>query len=93
MATKKTEENIEELKEENPMRPVKVHLFKDGGKYKDDVVAGLNGRVWKIKRGVDVEIPYAVAMVLERHRALQEQAADFIMKEEQNFREAEKNLS
>ena len=91
MATQKTEEIIEE--KENPMRPVKVHLFKDGGKYKDDVVAGLNGRVWKIKRGVDVEIPYAVAKVLERHMALQEQAADFIMKEEQNFKAAEKELS
>ena len=98
MATKKTEEEKTEEKiakkneELDPMRPVMIHLFKDSGKYKDDVVVGLNGKVWQIQRGVDVEIPWAVAQVLERHKKLQEYAADYALREQQNYLDAEKHL-
>jgi hypothetical protein len=44
---------------------VRVTLFQDSDKYKDDVVVGLNGKFWTIKRGVEVELPRNVWLVLE----------------------------
>lgn len=45
---------------------VKVRLFKDNGKYKDDVYVGVNGDNCVIKRGEDVEIARKFALVLEQ---------------------------
>ena len=47
-------------------KTVRIHLFKDNGRYKDDVFVGVNGVNYMIQRGVDVEVPKAVAEVL-RH--------------------------
>lgn len=46
-------------------RKVKIKLFLDGDKYKDDVFVAVNGRTYLIKRGVEVEVPESVAKVLE----------------------------
>ena len=45
---------------------VKVKLFKDNGKYKDDVFVAVNGENRVIKRGVEVEIERKFAMVLDQ---------------------------
>lgn len=44
---------------------VKIRLFKDNKRYSGDVFVGLNGRTYKIQRGVDVEVPKGVAEILE----------------------------
>lgn len=46
-------------------RKVSIRLFKDSEKYSDDVVVGVNGKQYVIKRGVTVQIPYKVFRVLE----------------------------
>ena len=43
---------------------VKIHLFKDSGRYKDDLFVGLNGTFYTIQRGVDVEVPAGVAEII-----------------------------
>lgn len=45
---------------------VTIHLFKDSGKYANDLVVGVDGKLYKVKRGVDVEVPEAVAGVIEK---------------------------
>ena len=91
MATKKTltEEPIAEekkaVKELDPMRKVKIRLFKDSGKYKDDLVVGLNGRMFQVRRGIEVEVPWAVAEIIRESMEQDQAAAEFIMQEEQNF--------
>lgn len=45
---------------------VKIRLFKDNERYKDDVFVGLNGKFYTIKRGVDVEVPVGVAKIIEQ---------------------------
>ncbi|MBE5928499.1 MAG: hypothetical protein E7267_03885 [Lachnospiraceae bacterium] len=45
---------------------VKIRLFKDNDKYKDDLFVSVNGRTFQIKRGVEVEIPKAVEEVIRR---------------------------
>lgn len=64
---------------------VSMHLFKDNDKYNQDVVVGINGKKWQIKRGVDVEVPPEVAEVIKNseaqkglaENALDEKAAEF----------------
>lgn len=51
---------------------VRIHLFKDNGRYKDDVFVGVNGVNYKIQRGVDVDVPPEVAEVLE-HSQMQDE--------------------
>lgn len=53
---------------------VKIKLFLDNDKYKDDVFVGVNGRTYLIKRGVEVEVPKSVAKVLEDSGAQQQYA-------------------
>lgn len=44
---------------------VKVRLFKDNDKYKDDVFVAVNGESYLIKRGEEVEVPDYIAEVLD----------------------------
>jgi hypothetical protein len=57
---------------------VKIRLFKDNRSYNDDVVVGVNGRMFQIQRGVDVEVPECVAEVL-RNSEKQDQHAITLM--------------
>ena len=45
---------------------VRIHLFKDNGRYSGARFVSVNGEAYLIQRGVDVEVPKAVAEVL-RH--------------------------
>lgn len=56
---------------ESTEKTVKIKLFKGTGKYADDVFVGLNGRTYKIQRGVEVEVPVGVAEILE-HSEMQD---------------------
>ena len=42
-----------------------IRLYKDNDKYKDDVQVIVNGTVYIVKRGIDVEVPDFVAEVLD----------------------------
>lgn len=44
---------------------VVIRLFKDNQRYKAPVFVGVNGVTYLVQRGVDVELPKAVAEVLE----------------------------
>ncbi len=43
----------------------------------EDVFVGINGNTWQIKRGVYVDVPLAVAKVLERSEKMQQVALEF----------------
>ena len=45
---------------------VRIRLFKDNDRYKDDVYVCVNGERLLIKRGENVEIPRKFALVLEQ---------------------------
>ncbi len=65
-------ELTEEQKKANEERkaywnePVKVKLFRDNNKYKDDVFVSVNGENCQIKRGQEVEIKRKFADVLDK---------------------------
>lgn len=64
------------MKEDEELVPIK--LFKDSGKYKDDVSVTINGKTWLIQRGVVVDVPRNVAKVLEESDAQRGIAADYL---------------
>ena len=59
---------------ENTEKTRKIRLYKDNDKYKRDVQVIVNGKAYLIQRGVEVEVPCAVAEVLE-HAQEQSQRA------------------
>ena len=52
-----------------------IRLFKDNQRYKAPVFVGVNGVTYLVQRGVDVEVPKAVAEVL-RHSEEMDNAAN-----------------
>lgn len=81
----KTVKNVEETIEEKFERlqreaeePVTIRLFKDGGKYKDDVIVGLNGTIWQIQRGKEVEVPRKIAEILKESEIQKGIAIDYM---------------
>jgi len=57
---------------------VRVTLFRDNDKYKDDVLVAVNGKAWNIQRGVEVEIPRYVWLVLEASLSQDNETAKMI---------------
>ena len=55
---------------------VKVKLFKDNDKYKDDVFVAVNGVGMIVPRGKEVEIPRKYAIALKNSEAQDSFAAD-----------------
>jgi len=69
---------------------VTIRLFKDGGKYKDDVFVAVNGETCVVKRGVPVQIKKKFAEVLERSMKQDEATAALIERESSSFAEQAK---
>lgn len=57
---------------------VEIRLFKDSGKYKDDVFAQINGENVQIKRGETVKVKKKFAKLLEQSDIQDYQAAKFM---------------
>ena len=54
---------------------MKIKLFKDNSRYKEDLFISVNGVNYKIRRGVEVEVPPEVAEVLEHSQMQDERTA------------------
>ena len=57
---------------------MKIKLFKDNSRYKEDLFVSVNGVNYKIRRGVEVEVPECVAEVLENSRMMAEAARRYV---------------
>lgn len=99
MTQKKTDDvNAEKQQEEVNVEKqqdelVEIRLFKDGEKYRDDVIVAVNGKVWQIQRGVKVKVPKYVAEVLENSEMQDAKTADMIDKYTKNFEERKSALT
>lgn len=80
----KPQENMENVKEENAQEiaeaekkeitPAKeetetIYLFEDDEKYSAPLFVGVNGRFYRVKRGVDVEVPKSVSEIIKNSLA------------------------
>lgn len=75
---------------------VEIELFKDNGRYKDDAVVGVNGKLYTIQRGVRTKVPRAVFEVLQNSKKQDLAATAFMEEQEARFsikvRELEGNI-
>ena len=55
-----------------------ITLFKDGGRYSDDVAVTVNGENYLIQRGVPVSVPLFVAQAVANAMRQKNEAAAFI---------------
>ena len=74
-----------EAERNDPYRRVRIRLFKDNGKYKDDLFVSVNDYTAKIKRGVEVSVPYFVAKHIEEMSAQDEKTAALITRLTDDF--------
>jgi hypothetical protein len=51
-----------------------------------DVLVGLNGKTWLIKRGEDVKVPLGVAKIIRRSEKALAQAIAYEKKAQENFK-------
>ena len=88
-------EEPEEKKPEIPwdQRKVRVTLFKDNERYKDDVTVGVGGKTWRIKRGVPVEVPMYVWLIIKKSMAQDAKTAIMIQEEADSFKEKESHFA
>lgn len=89
------ETKVEETKVEETIKSeekVVVHLFKDNERYKDDVIVGLNGRLYQIQRGIDVEVPAGVAEILNNSMKQDTDTANYLAGLEKTFESRTKEV-
>ena len=65
---------------------VRIRLFKDNSRYKGDLFVSVNGVSYKIRRGVEVEVPPEVAEVLEHSQMQDERTAARIAERAEELR-------
>ena len=71
MAEEKTTKTAEKVEKKTKAAPKKVKIKLPLTRTeKDDVYVGLNGKGYLIKRGVEVEVPFGVAKILERREKM-----------------------
>lgn len=65
-------------KNDDPNRRVRIKLFKDNGKYKDPLFVSVGKYRAAIPRGIEVDVPYYVAVHIEEVLHQDEQTAELI---------------
>lgn len=81
------------VKKDKKPELVPIELFKDNGKYKDDVTVGLNGKLWRIKRGEVVYVPKEVREILDHSKVQDTHTSIMISDLENEFLAKEKELN
>lgn len=71
--------------EEYMKQPVTIKLFKDNGKYRDDVFVSVNDRSYLIKRGVEVTVPRFVEQALKNSLTQDEYVASLVEKLQNDY--------
>ena len=72
---------------------VEIQLFKDGGKYKDDVYVAVNGQNCLIQRGKPVKVKRKFAEVLRQSLEQDNETADMIRELESDYEKRAKELN
>lgn len=77
-------ENLDEL--------VWHKAFKDNGRYKDDITIIVNGKSWRIQRGVDVKIPRYVYNVLMQSEEQDLKATNYAESKQDEYEQSSKKF-
>lgn len=87
MASTKKDPEVQMTHSDPGEELVEILLFKDAGKYKDDVFVAVNGETCQIKRGVPVKIKRKFAEVIQHSMQQDAATAQLIERESGRFRQ------
>ena len=90
---KKTMSEEDRKTEEYWNEEVEIQLFKDSGKYKDDVYVAVNGQNCLIQRGKPVRVKRKFAEALKRSMQQDNETADMIRELESEYEKRSKELN
>lgn len=71
---------------------VTVKLFKDTGKYKDPLTVVLNGKIWRLERGIELRVPKDVKEIIDHSEYQDTMTARMIEAKEDEWKEKEKHI-
>ena len=71
---------------------VPFEAFKDNDKYKDDITVIVNGKIWRIQRGVEVMIPRYVYNVIKQSEKQDLAATNFAEAKQQAYKKSSRNF-
>lgn len=71
---------------------VPVELFRDNGKYKNDIYVCVNGKPWNVPRGKRVEIPESHAEVIQRSMQQDDATTNMMRKYQDDWQEKEAKM-
>lgn len=92
MAAKSVADNTKKEQLDRMNEKVTIKLFKDNGKYKDDLTVTVNGVTYQIQRGKTVEVPRYIADVIAQSERQDTQTANMLEKLVDDFNEKTKKL-
>uniref|UniRef100_UPI00402525FA hypothetical protein n=1 Tax=Eubacterium sp. TaxID=142586 RepID=UPI00402525FA len=92
MAAKSVADNTKKEQLDRMNEKVTIKLFKDNGKYKDDLTVTVNGITYQIQRGKTVEVPRYIADVIAQSERQDTQTANMLEKLVNDFNEKTKKL-
>ena len=72
---------------------VSFFAFKDDGKYKDDIVVGLNGKIYRIQRGKYVRIPKDVYDIIRQSMAQDAATAEYLESKRREYEAVKQQLN
>lgn len=90
--TKSVADNTKKEQLDRMNEKVTIKLFKDNGKYKDDLTVTVNGVTYQIQRGKTVEVPRYIADVIAQSERQDTQTANMLEKLVDDFNEKTKKL-
>lgn len=79
-------------KKVEPNDLVEVKLFQDTGKYAEPLTVVLNGKIWRLERGVPLKVPKDVAEIIEHSEYQNNMTARMIVQKEREWEEKSKNI-
>lgn len=86
------EKNGAKEKMPDPNELVPYTPFYDGHEYKDDVVVGVNGRRWQLKRGETHMIPRYVYDVIVQNEQQKARSNEFKRAQQEAFQKSSRNI-
>lgn len=72
---------------------VSFFAFKDDDRYKDDIVVGLNGRMYRIQRGKHVRIPRDVYDIIRQSMAQDAATAEMLEQKSREYEAVKQQLN
>lgn len=79
-------------KKADPKNLVEVTLFQDTDKYSEPLTVVLNGKVWRLERGIPLKVPKDIKEIIDHSEYQNNMTARMIAKKEREWEDTQKRV-